>query len=801
MPPYAVRGDRRPSSSSSSLRSWRYHPKSALFDHSATAASGVWPSRHHYHTPRSLRSLPQDTDDAAAASVTSVDATVASKALLTAFPMAPPEWHWTQGSNPCEGFTTQSSVCCATAAFSSYLGEYIHVPQCSLPTVRPCPWKYVTCKGGHPIALTVRGSSLQGTHGLDLTTLSEVNSLQRLYVWENYDLTGPLTIPDSMTDLVEIDVSYTNMSVDVTKIWNLKTNQYPSISLAYLIANEGQYGNFEASDAYVPPVEFYMIAPPWNEEAKQRVTGTIKIDSIPPEFPLLALAHMPQLTLDISYEPTKMFENLTYILLNNISLHTGQEVSYGKPHQFSHPDFKWNASTVELHDVHFRMRNGELEQDVDIPDFDFGALKNGTDATLEWLSITSRTGKTVDWGGLVDVWKVIDASDQLVTLTGIQLQGNFTGNIDLSALFPGNVTLVPPSYTALYLSDNKWDSQALEWGALANAPNLAELYLSKSNLTGSMDGKWQYFPDPTWPGSSFYRTIDLSHNQLTGDCDFKGLKTTNDGWWSIREFNIRNNSFSCSKTSSFFWALFDKVLIMDISHNKFSGLVQWDTVAAHAKNTFSYIDIAFNQFFGNVAWEEIRNDTQSLLINDNNFSGTVQLDVLRKYRQIDLSNNYFEGTVTLKHLDTHDQQLFSLNIKQYNESALCFDEYVDLTPYGWYNQMTIDWEHPYILDPEMMKETDLTDEFIKSHPCNPTGTPAGDSKSKLSLGVIIALIVGVLLLCFLCVLGFVMLQRKRSRGTGQAAEDNDGDRSVELYEQAREQVQYENADYAESTHQ
>ena len=97
---------------------------------------------------------------------------VSSSALRKTISMAPPDWDWTSGSNPCDGFMNETSVCCALDLLSScFWSNRTGVDGCD----ERCPWKYVTCKGWTSVGLTIRGESLHGRRsGLDLTPLSDI---------------------------------------------------------------------------------------------------------------------------------------------------------------------------------------------------------------------------------------------------------------------------------------------------------------------------------------------------------------------------------------------------------------------------------------------------------------------------------------------------------------------------------------------------------------------------------------------------------------------------------------------------
>mmetsp|Transcript_9132 Transcript_9132/g.11463 ORF Transcript_9132/g.11463 Transcript_9132/m.11463 type:complete len:423 (-) Transcript_9132:327-1595(-) len=172
---------------------------------------------------------------------------------------------------------------------------------------------------------------------------------------------------------------------------------------------------------------------------------------------------------------------------------------------------------------------------------------------------------------------MIPCPDQpVLNLKSIHLSNNML-NGDLTCLF-ANL----PQVQTINLAQNNFDAQLP--AEISIAQNLAELYLERSGIHGTLDHLTQL---------PLLTTVDLSHNFLTGSLSaqiFNALPR-------LYRLDLSWNDLSGSLPS---FAEADNLRRVDLSHNKFSGEMNQFTEFAkqQSANVGSSLDLSSNFFCG-----------------------------------------------------------------------------------------------------------------------------------------------------------------------------------------------------------
>ncbi|KAE8698647.1 putative LRR receptor-like serine/threonine-protein kinase [Hibiscus syriacus] len=292
------------------------------------------------------------------------------------------------------------------------------------------------------------------------------------------------------------------------------------------------------------------------------------------------------------------------------------------------------------------------------PQFAVDSLANFTRLVSFNASRFLLPGSIPDWFG-----------QRLLTLQVLDLRScNVSGVIPLSI---GNLT----NLTSLYLSDNRLTGQIpstlgrllsllrldlsknLLTGSIPSSlfslRNLTRLDISSNNLTGSI---------PSGIGSlSKLQSLNLSSNLLTSsipaqlgnldslvDLDLRSNGLSGSvppdlrGLRNLRRMVLGNNGLIGSLPAELFPAP-SQLQVIVLTNNSFNGTVPEVLWSIRELNL---LDISQNNFTGQLPNSTLNDNATAAVLNisQNKFYGGLTT-VLRRFRSIDLSGNYFEGMV------------------------------------------------------------------------------------------------------------------------------------------------------------
>ncbi|PRP83471.1 CLL4A clavata1-like receptor S/T protein kinase protein [Planoprotostelium fungivorum] len=214
----------------------------------------------------------------------------------------------------------------------------------------------------------------------------------------------------------------------------------------------------------------------------------------------------------------------------------------------------------------------------------------------------------------------------------------FTGSIPLS--YHNN-----PHLYALILDYNLLD------GPLPYL-NLSFVYfitLSNNRFSGTL-------PSPLCSSYQFLLTLDLSHNNFTGD-----LRTFQfpRNFYFLKHLDLSYNHFSGSLFDSQAWIFnanrYWYMQYFDLSHNQFSTPIFGSVVTAYTLDSslpifLTYIDLSYNQFYGTPNLQQNQLSYTGLLtviLSNNKLSGNAinTFTYFPSIQDLDLSNNLITGAI------------------------------------------------------------------------------------------------------------------------------------------------------------
>ncbi|KAI3491190.1 hypothetical protein L1887_44435 [Cichorium endivia] len=198
----------------------------------------------------------------------------------------------------------------------------------------------------------------------------------------------------------------------------------------------------------------------------------------------------------------------------------------------------------------------------------------------------------------------------------------------------------------LYLSDNSLTGTIPS--TLSQLSHLSVLDLSRNSLTGLIPSSFGSLSNlssldilsssiPTQLGNiTTLKFLDLSSNSFSGSLPFEFTRLENLQTLSIGNNllmgNLSGNLFSPSKLQTF-----------SLNHNNFTGNLP---VELFSLPSLIFIDASDNNFTGSLLNLDLNPNVTSAVLNlsHNTLYGELTF-VLRKFNSVDLSYNYFMGTV------------------------------------------------------------------------------------------------------------------------------------------------------------
>nr|XP_019711267.1 probable LRR receptor-like serine/threonine-protein kinase At2g16250 isoform X2 [Elaeis guineensis] len=147
--------------------------------------------------------------------------------------------------------------------------------------------------------------------------------------------------------------------------------------------------------------------------------------------------------------------------------------------------------------------------------------------------------------------------------------------------------------------------------ALGTLSNLKTLILSNNSLTGSVP--------PQLGNLSLLVSLDLGFNSLLGSLP----ESLFSGAFRFRSVVLRRNNFSGGLPDSL-WSLLPELELLDVSNNNLTGELP-NRVPGNANATGGVFDLSNNLCYGSI-------------------SSGIEI-LFQRFKFVDLSNNYFEGTV------------------------------------------------------------------------------------------------------------------------------------------------------------
>lgn len=412
-------------------------------------------------------------------------------------------------------------------------------------STHPCDgrWRGITCEDGNVTRIQLyywlESFAENNSEGINMSAMwAVVPSIKSIEITDFFAVTGTIDLgPEAYKpNLESIQIYDTWLTVDYPRqVWKLPEKSHPALKWINIHKTK-TFGTFE--DDMTHPFPHYEVR---NERLAElcpycimslvgnttsNVTGTVTIseEGLSPNWSKFQVQQMPHLTVDFSHAPKDALARIQRIQVENAKIKTG-----GNPLFSRGVNYSWaNRLTISPHAV------------VDASPWDFKALsENNPSFAMPRESVkvsthiiipSNRFTGTVDWSVLADnrTFGISDGAYRVRFQTLDISNNNFTGTIDLTALFP--VSSVWDSIQTLKLSANDWDAdQELVWEAFDNATVPLELRLDSCKLSGSMDGKWQYVTQPNKKDEHVTNNhkphiVDLSNNNLTGDdCSFEGL--------------------------------------------------------------------------------------------------------------------------------------------------------------------------------------------------------------------------------------------------------------------------------------
>ena len=256
---------------------------------------------------------------------------------------------------------------------------------------------------------------------------------------------------------------------------------------------------------------------------------------------------------------------------------------------------------------------------------------------------------------------------------------------------------------------------------------------------------------------------------------------------------------------------------IELDHNQFDGTVNWTAfsqISTAALKTEPHLSAHHNKLTGSVDFEVFRgwNNAQSLhaiRINNNMFDSVLTADSLKplgsitrstgsvsELRELDISQNLLTGTIDLD--VSHLPRLYRFRALQATNDS-CSMWFVNQNSFlqrfdGSNTAASIDWTNATLIDPEMVRDTDITRSYLEqwNTTCNPTPAPtpvppatpapgsSGSSSDDTPVGAIVGGVLGGLCCCgLLAALAFLLLKKR---------DDKPNERSVE--EENTTQTQY-----------
>lgn len=252
---------------------------------------------------------------------------------------------------------------------------------------------------------------------------------------------------------------------------------------------------------------------------------------------------------------------------------------------------------------------------------------------------------------------------------------------------------------SIILNDNRFNGAI---PAHSRSNRTIELRLDNNDLSGSLHMVWPSLALFSASGNrlsgiigkTFIKSVissnnlmilDLSRNQLT--CFDSEPVSLMAYVGNLKSLNLANNAFSCifspqldyekrtsvsplmtldlsnnSFTGVFQPSRLDSLVVLNISHNKFSGIAN---LANTVLKAITQIDISFNQFQNDVSDFDDHPFLFSLNARNNALTGALKMENMPKLATIDLSSNALDVKPSLKNIGLHFSRfaLKSLSIK------------------------------------------------------------------------------------------------------------------------------------------
>ena len=304
--------------------------------------------------------------------------------------------------------------------------------------------------------------------------------------------------------------------------------------------------------------------------------------------------------------------------------------------------------------------------------------------------------------------------------------------------------------------------------------------------------------DPS--GTTIPYTTSLSRNQFSGTFPWSQLVASTPG--TVRGIAIDHNNYS----GTIDWAHVVREVRMELSHNQFEGTVDWSAFSNMGTQFTRFhpdISIHHNKLTGPVdfgsfsSYENTMNWLHAIRINNNEFEDTMTVDSLKplgsisgvlshsELRELDLSGNRLNGTIDLDMSYLPRLYRFHATQANTNSCALAFvnqDHFLQRWE-GKNSADRIDWTSPTLIDPEMVRDTDITRTYLEewNRTCIPTPEPTpappvteapstarGSSGDDTPVGAIVGGVLGGLLCCSLCAALIFCCMKKRGDEAGKS---------------------------------